>query len=66
MKTVYFYNANFNYKSSDGQYKYSWGVTHDIDLSKPIMEEIIRLSGFDKEDIFNFNLTAFNIVGESE
>lgn len=58
---VYFYNFNFNYGSPTGQYKYAWG-TREFDLSKPLIDQLKAISGFEPEYVFNLNLTAFNPI----
>ncbi|QZI89546.1 hypothetical protein SIPHO076v1_p0013 [Vibrio phage PS34B.1] len=54
-----FYNANYNEGSSNGQYKYVWGVK-TLDMNKDLQSQILG----EDNDAYNFNLTSLNVIGE--
>lgn len=56
-----FYNVKFNYLSERGRMKFAWG-TAKFDLSSHLLPQIIEYIGFDKKEVFNIDLTAFNSV----
>ena len=67
MKDTFFFNAVFNYKSETGASKYVWGIK-EFDLSLSIKDQVFTYSDdadcdrIKCEDVFNFNLTAFNKI----
>ena len=56
-----FYNFQYNYGHEQGQLKFVWGIG-EFDVEKPLVPQLIAKTGFDKSDVFNPNLTAFNPV----
>ena len=57
-----FYNASFNYGSSDGQSKFTWGIG-SFDLNKCLISQVIeRVEDVEIDKVFNFNLTSFNKI----